>query len=457
MSSDEETGHSRRRGGGGSGGGGGSTSASSGSGSGAGSHLHAPGTSWRVAAMKAGLGKAGAVILLLIVLGIAAEWAGLWGGGGSGGRRGVLVGGGGTGSGTITGSMREALLAAVAGAERAGARIVEIQPSVAVATVAKEAVTAADEASHTILMAMPLGATPIISEEGVAGGEVAKVSDTAPFVFVDPLDATQEYTEALTQYVTIQLCFVRCGRTVASLLYFPFTGATMTALPDGTYMSHATPAAAAVALERASEEEVHLPPLRACDCDAQRAAVDAFVPLSLPPPSTAAPPSKDRALRVIVTRSHFRDEPRSSSGALSMRTALEVLAQVYPNMVLTRAGGAGYKLAAVVNLEADAYIHDGPIRQWDVCAGATLLRAAGGVVTDYVGNEHTYCTPPPPDAAAAAGGSAKKAEFAVRGIVATRDPALHRELLDVIRGAVRTPPEAAAADPLPEAPRKKAL
>jgi hypothetical protein len=102
-------------------------------------------------------------------------------------------------------AMQPGIEAAVAFAARAGEEIVRLKDSVAEAQNGKEPVTIADETSHNILMQMPLGQTAIISEEGVSPGSV--VRDTEVALFVDPLDATQEYTEGLTQYVSIQICF----------------------------------------------------------------------------------------------------------------------------------------------------------------------------------------------------------------------------------------------------------
>lgn len=323
-----------------------------------------------------------------------------------------------------------ALTAAVAHAAKAGKAIVELRTQPSLKQAGKEPVTIADETSNNILMQMPLGRTIIISEEGVEGGELPVVKDNEVIVFVDPLDATQEYTEELTQYVSIQICFSRCGQTVAALLYFPFTGRTMLALPKKKYYAYASSTAALAALTKLPAQEYELLPAPTCDCDTQRAKIEAFQPVELSSGGALRRPKQNpKPLKVIVTRSHFRNESRSSSGTLSMRTALQVLGEVYPNMQLIKAGGAGYKLAAVITGDADVYLHDGPIRMWDVCAGAALLSAKGGFVSDWIGEPHTYCTP-------VAGGS-KKVGYAVRGIVATRDQHLHKEVLDVIYGKMK--------------------
>lgn len=42
-------------------------------------------------------------------------------------------------------------------------------------------------------------------------------------LYIDPLDATQEYSEGLTEYVSISACVTRCGVPVMGFIYLPFS------------------------------------------------------------------------------------------------------------------------------------------------------------------------------------------------------------------------------------------
>jgi 3'-phosphoadenosine 5'-phosphosulfate (PAPS) 3'-phosphatase len=371
------------------------------------------------------------------------------------------------------------------GAVTAGREIVDLRQRVTqgkLAELGTEPVTIADERSNAILAAMELGGLAVVSEEGVSSGLIPVLHTEAdPVLFVDPLDATQEYTEDLTQYVSLQMCVTQCGHVLASVLHFPFTGHTMLyrrGAPDGEVSLHNTAAEARAALQdAAAAAAMTKPALLTCACHqpserlagariavaphadaasaaaAMRTAVDADLHRAAARTASSRAAALQRALpqsvadaggalRLVITRSHLRNESRSETGTLSLRSAVEALQAMLPNTRLVRAGGAGYKLAGVLTGEFDAYIHDGPIRQWDVCAGGALLKAAGGTVTDWVGEEHTYCLPERESDGGTRGAGAtvlggkkpKKASFAVRGLVATRDPALHDFLLRVIRG-----------------------
>lgn len=339
-----------------------------------------------------------------------------------------------------------AALDAMVGAARA---VVELAPSSGAASSGKEAVTAADLRSHALLTARLARSSliPVISEEGVDGTAIPHLSpDSALLMYIDPLDATQEYTERLTQYVTIASCITRCGHPVAGIVTFPFTGRTYIGVGSGGGGVFATfdslDSAVEGAAARLSVNALALA-LGTKDC-------------SLPSPgggksgdsATPAAAADAGPIRVIATRSHFRNVTRSD-GWRNMHETIEQLRTRRPGSTLLRAGGAGYKLVEVIEGRADLYLHEGPIRKWDVCAGEALLRASGGRITDYQGADHAYVVPQTwwqmpeqvvsagADAAASGGVGTEnrkavaKTAFATTGIVASRNPALVAETLAV--------------------------
>lgn len=156
-------------------------------------------------------------------------------------------------------------------------------------------------------------------------------------VWIDPLDATQEYTESLLKYVTTMVCVAVEGKPVIGVIHQPFTDFTAWALVG------------------------------------QGANVNIRSSYSITPP------------KVIISRSH--------SGQVK-----SFVHDAFGNNTTTiEAGGAGYKVLSLLNLpsdesmdQADVYIHITFIKKWDICAGAALLKALGGHLTTLKGEEIDY-------------------------------------------------------------------
>ncbi|KAM9323261.1 inositol monophosphatase 3 [Pholidichthys leucotaenia] len=165
-------------------------------------------------------------------------------------------------------------------------------------------------------------------------------------VWIDPLDATQEYSENLVKYVTTMVCVAVDGKPVIGVIHQPFT--EFTAWGFVGYGSN-----------------MH-----------QRSFYN-------PNPK-----------RVIVSRSH----------AGKVRSFIQ---RAFGNTTVIEAGGAGYKTLSLLEMpknekypmdQADVYLHIVLIKKWDICAGAALLTALGGHMTTLKGEDINFSGDPVNDA-----------------------------------------------------------
>ena len=150
-------------------------------------------------------------------------------------------------------------------------------------------------------------------------------------VWVDPLDATQEFTEDLLQYVTVMVCVAYRGEPLMGIVHQPFL--------DKTYF--------------------------------------AWVNKGRSLPEAASREASEK-LRIIVSRSHAGDVEKVARETLG--ESVEVI----------RAGGAGYKTLQVLSGAADLYLHVTKIKKWDICAPNALLSAVGGTMTTLDGKGISY-------------------------------------------------------------------
>ncbi|XP_067121097.1 putative inositol monophosphatase 3 [Centruroides vittatus] len=151
-------------------------------------------------------------------------------------------------------------------------------------------------------------------------------------VWVDPLDATKEYTEDLLQYVTTMVCVAVKGKPMIGVIHQPFTKNTIWA-----WVGHSISPNLYVASKQERDKPV-----------------------------------------IIVSQSHAGKVKDVAVQAFGEGT--EVIS----------AGGAGYKTLQVIQGNATAYIHITLIKKWDVCAGNALLNAIGGRMTTLGGEELQY-------------------------------------------------------------------
>jgi len=155
-------------------------------------------------------------------------------------------------------------------------------------------------------------------------------------VFVDPLDATKEYTVGNLEAVMSLIGIGYKGEAVAGVMYQPFVdgptgnGRTIWGMKGlGTFgFEHK---------ER-----------------------------------------KDDRLVIATTRTH---------GSASVEKAI---AKTNPSEVV-RVGGAGHKALLVLEGKVDVYLFASPgTKKWDSCAPEAIVRAIGGQLTDVHGKSFTY-------------------------------------------------------------------
>ncbi|CAH2094572.1 unnamed protein product [Euphydryas editha] len=158
-------------------------------------------------------------------------------------------------------------------------------------------------------------------------------------VWVDPLDGTSEYTQGFLEHVTVLIGISVNEKPVAGVIHQPYyktlignekmTGRTIWGL--------------------------------------QEVGVGGFTPA--PPPAS---------LIITTTRSHSNPLVEK---ALQVMNAAQIL----------RVGGAGYKVLQLLEGLASVYVFASPgCKKWDTCAPEAILNAAGGKLTDILGNNYKY-------------------------------------------------------------------
>ncbi|XP_043289208.1 putative inositol monophosphatase 3 [Venturia canescens] len=163
---------------------------------------------------------------------------------------------------------------------------------------------------------------------------IVQASDVT--VWIDPLDATKEFTENLLDYVTTMVCIAVEGIPIIGVIHKPFA-------PKQTYWAWV-------------------------DYGVSRNLKNIFSPIEKTPV-------------LIVSRSHAGRVHNASKTAFG------------DNVKIVSAAGAGFKSLEVASGNATAYIHMTNIKKWDVCAGAAIISALGGTVTSLSGEPMTDFSP----------------------------------------------------------------
>ncbi|EDQ92968.1 uncharacterized protein MONBRDRAFT_22257 [Monosiga brevicollis MX1] len=164
-------------------------------------------------------------------------------------------------------------------------------------------------------------------------------------VFVDPLDATREFTRRVYEAVTVLIGICLDGQPVAGVIGQPFK------------------------TSRVGEASV----------DSPGRIIYGAVGLGVyghdPAPSM---PTDAQRLRVAITASRLDGELQAALDALQPDTIL-------------RAGGTGNKMLLVLENQADLYLTTGAgTKRWDTAPGEAMFRALKGVVTNRNGEPYDY-------------------------------------------------------------------
>lgn len=167
-------------------------------------------------------------------------------------------------------------------------------------------------------------------------------------VWIDPLDATQEYTEGKTEpqllkYVTVMVCIVVKDTPVAGVIHQAFEDKTYWA-----WVSHGMSSSVQDLLSNRGKSKQGL----------------------------------RKGTKIVISRSHSGD-------------ARQFISKVFPNstnnmVFVDEAAGSGYKVLEVLNGNDDVYFHLTLIKKWDLCAGNALLNAADGAMTTRNGDAIDY-------------------------------------------------------------------
>lgn len=226
-------------------------------------------------------------------------------------------------------------------------------------------------------------------------------------VYVDPLDATLEYSQNLTEYVTVSACVTRCGVPIAGIIYQPFSQRIYWARPGSGVQVHFSPqtvidteAALPSKWLMANKHPVSMGENGQCCTVTGREVL--ITPDSPSEFSKWEAQRLSKGIRAVVSRSRAQDydEP-AFSVAHSIRDTL-IHSREYLELILGQsvgepsiipAGGAGYKVIQLLERTADVYLHPKPTRKWDTCAGEAILLESGGDLQDYFGRDIDYCVP----------------------------------------------------------------
>lgn len=201
-------------------------------------------------------------------------------------------------------------------------------------------VTQADEAAEAIILPHLRTLTPdipVISEEEASKGLSPTVVGSR-FWLVDPLDGTKEFLSGNGEF-TVNIALIDQGIPVLGIVAAPALGETYWGAADAAFFA-----------DKDGTRPIHVRPV---------------------------PPE---GLVVVGSRSH--GDAQAMAEFLNGRKVAEF-----------RAAGSSLKLCLVARGVADLYPRFGPTMEWDIAAGHAVLKAAGGSVKTFAGEDLCYGKP----------------------------------------------------------------
>ena len=197
-------------------------------------------------------------------------------------------------------------------------------------------------------------------------------------VWIDPLDASQEYAEGgkdpkLLEYITILVCIVVKNVPIASVIHQPFFKGIDIKFSFSYTHAHTH----THSFTRSYDILNYLFTGKEKQGITYWSWVNHGVSSSVVQGAQLSTSSNN--IRIISSRSHTGNVKDLTNKAFKGQTIQHTIA-----------GGAGYKSLQVAQRKADLYFHTKPINKWSTCAGNALLSALGGEMTTRKGNLIDY-------------------------------------------------------------------
>lgn len=168
-------------------------------------------------------------------------------------------------------------------------------------------------------------------------------------VWIDPLDATQEYTEGLLHYVTTMVCIAYKGQPLIGVIHKPFEKKTDS---QSRWRSRLRPSKTEYETYWGWKDVAH------------SQSVEKLLQ------QRANRMSSPTDLNIIVSRSHAGQVQQKALQAFRDR-----------NVNIIQAGGSGYKTIETIRGNADIYMHNTLIKKWDICAPNALINQISHSIT----------------------------------------------------------------------------